>query len=64
MNVIQFFKDWLDNNEEKQKFRNAWINEKIGKFGWADGVDKYHADVAYEMYKLSKKVEELELKIK
>lgn len=64
MRIVEFFKDWMANNEEKKKFREAWIKEKVGNFGWNNDVDTYHADVAYEMYQLTKRIEELEQKIK
>lgn len=64
MRIVEFFKDWLASNEEKKKFREAWINEKLSNFGWKDDVDAYHADLAYEMYQLTKRVDELEQKIK
>ena len=64
MRIVEFFKDWLASNEEKKKFREAWINEKLSTFGWDNRVDEYHADLAYEMYQLTKRVDELEQKIK
>lgn len=64
MRIVEFFKEWLANNEEKKKFREVWINEKLSTFGWSDKVDAYHADLAYEMYQLTKRVDELEQKMK
>jgi hypothetical protein len=64
MRIVEFFRDWIANNEEKIKFREAWIKEKVGRFGWDDKVDAYHSDIAYEIYQLTKRIEELEQKIK
>lgn len=64
MGIIEYFKDWMANNEEKSKFKKAWINDKIADFRWEDKVDSYHAEIAYEIYQLAKKIEELEQKIK
>ncbi len=62
MMIIDFFKDWLLNNEEKSKFKQAWIKEKL--CGFSDATQGYHSDMAYEIYRMSKKIEELEQKIK
>jgi len=64
MGIIEYFRDWMSNNEEKEKFRKSWITGKIGDFGWNDKVDTYHADMAYEIYKLTQRIEELEKSIK
>ena len=64
MGIIEYFRDWMSNNEEKEKFRKSWIYGKLDEFKWPDNQDRYHADIAYEIYKLSQRIEELEKQIK
>jgi hypothetical protein len=54
----------MANNEEREKFHKSWIIGKIGNFKWPDEQDKYHADIAYEIFKLTQRIEELEKQIK
>jgi hypothetical protein len=64
MGIIEYFRDWMANNEEREKFHKSWIIGKIGNFKWPDEQDKYHADIAYEIFKLTQRIEELEKQIK
>jgi hypothetical protein len=64
MNIVNYFLDWIESNKERDDFRKAWINGKIGDFHWDHKIDIYHADIAYEIYKLSRRVEALETAVK
>lgn len=63
MGLIAFFKEWLINNEERRKFKEAWQDHYGKDMGTGNTCSPYHEKVAYEIYRLTQRVEELEKKI-
>ena len=64
MSIVDYFRDWMANNEERKNFKEAWTDKHSKELGPTNGCIPYHEQIAYEIYKLTKRVEELENNIK
>jgi len=64
MSIVDYFRDWMANNEERKKFREAWVDKHGKELGASNSCTQYHEQIAYEIYKLTKRVEELEKNIR
>lgn len=64
MGILEYFRDWMSNNEEKKKFKEAWIAGKLNSLNWSPEAKEYHVEMAYETYLLTQRIEELEKSIK
>ncbi len=64
MSFVQFFKDWVANNGEKKKFKESWMEQYGNEMGSSNSCRPYHEMVAYEIFKLTQRVEQLENQLK
>ena len=63
MNIVQYFLDWKKEREEKVLFMEMWMEEYGELIGTNNTCQSYHQRVAYELFKLTKRIEELESKV-
>ncbi len=64
MFIIEYFRDWIANNEERKKFKEAWHDKFDKELGSNNSCKPYHEQVAFEIYRLTKRIEDLEKQIK
>ena len=61
MKILQTFKNWQSEIEERRQFREYWIDKNKRAFsGLSAEFDEYNSDVAFELAKLQNRVEALE----
>lgn len=64
MNFLEFFRSWISNNKERAAFKDAWMDQYGNEMGGGNSCRPYHEKVAYEIFSLTKRVEDLEKKNK
>lgn len=60
MGFLEFFREWRKNNQERKQFKEAWNEEYAENLGSNNNCSPYHEKVAYEIFKLTERVEYLE----
>ena len=63
MNIVEYYKNWKKEREEKKLFIEMWMEAYGEEIGPNNVCRSYHQNVAYQIYKLSKRIEELEEKL-
>lgn len=62
--MINYFKEWRETHEEKKAFMEMWGEEFGKEFNSSNACTPYHKKVAYELFKLEKRLIELENTVK
>jgi hypothetical protein len=59
-NLLKFFREWLELNEEKKQFMEMWESHYKKDINFQNNAcTGYHKEIAYEIYKMQEEIESL-----
>ena len=59
MNILRWFKNWKEEEEEKKSFLEAWDEEFGTEIGSSNSCKSYHKKIAYEIFCIRRDLEAL-----